>query len=281
MTSPQWKTTSPVPLTRENFLELLAGQVPLILESEFISSEVSEKVLACLQPKFTPYLHATGPSVDKVGISQFEFQAQSVEDLKTRRGDEKQRYFDEVAKVAHLHDELASQVGANIWAAVVKAIAALVPEYDVDVAKELDGRQYFSGIFRQINNGVPPHCDWCPHDCHTEEWIIRHITCQAVFNLYLTPSRGGATTIYDVQWSPEALEHRDPETYGYARALVDDRPRCRWQPAVGQLCIFNSRNMHEVKPIEEGDPARIAMASFMGILPSEVTGGRPRLMFWS
>lgn len=194
---------------------------------------------------------------------------------------EKHRYFVEVAKVANLHDELAGQVGTNIWATVVKAIAALVPEYDVDIAKELDGRQYFSGIFRQINNGVPPHCDWCPYDCRTEEWVIRHITCQAVFNLYLTPSRGGATTIYDVQWSPEALDYRDPETYGYARALVDDRPRCRWQPAVGQLCIFNSRNMHEVKPIEEGDPARIALASFMGILPSEITGGRPRLMFWS
>lgn len=87
MTSPQWKTTSPVRLTRENFLDLLAGKVPLVLESEFISSEVSKKVVECLQPKFTPYLHATGPSVDKVGISQFEFQAQSEEDLQTRQGD--------------------------------------------------------------------------------------------------------------------------------------------------------------------------------------------------
>ena len=169
-----------------------------------------------------------------------------------------------------------------MWSKVVSAIAELVPEWDVSVASEGDNQKYFSGIFRQINGGTPVHCDWCPYDCLTEDWILSKITQQAVFNLYISPTRGGGTTLYDVQWSPEALKYRDPASYGYFPGLVEGRAKAPFQPEVGDLYLFNSRNMHEVAPIEPGwKVPRIALASFMGFLPSEVTGGRPRLMFWS
>ena len=42
-----------------------------------------------LRPKFAPYLHATGPPVDKVGVAQFEFQAQSQEDTRLSLGNGK------------------------------------------------------------------------------------------------------------------------------------------------------------------------------------------------
>ena len=85
----QWKTTSPVPLTRESFLNLLAGKTPVIQMPHWVSDETCQKVTSHLMPRFTPYLHATGPSVDKVGLAQFEFQAQSEEDLKNRTGNGK------------------------------------------------------------------------------------------------------------------------------------------------------------------------------------------------
>jgi hypothetical protein len=62
---------------------------------------------------------------------------------------------------------------------------------------------------------------------------------------------------------------------------VDDHAHCSFDVEVGQLCIFVSRNMYEVAPIENANAPRIALASFMGLLPSEVTGGKPRVMFCS
>lgn len=94
--------------------------------------------------------------------------------------------------------------------------------------------------------------------------------------------RGGATTLYDLQWTPGALEFRDPKSYGYDEELVRGRQKATFRPEVGDLYLFNSRNMHEVAPVDpDWKTPRIALASFMGFLPGEVTGGRPRLMFWS
>jgi len=81
-----WNTDQVVPLTKQSFLDLLDGKVPAIRISGFASSDVCEKLVAELTPKLTPYLHATGPAVHKVGLAQFEFQAQSQEDYETRTG---------------------------------------------------------------------------------------------------------------------------------------------------------------------------------------------------
>lgn len=298
----KWNTDQAVPLSKQSFLDLLDGKTPLIKIPGFASKEVCEKLVAELTPRLCPYLHATGPAVQKVGLAQFEFQAQSEEDYKTRTGkgepcrgilfalgwadrqsSEKQRYFEESAKIRPLHDDLAKAVGENVWARVITSLAALVPEWDVSVASEGESKDYFSGIFRCINNGTPIHCDWCPYDCNTEDWIINRITKQAVFNLYITPIRGGRTTLYDVQWTPDALRYRDPSSYGYYPDLVEGRKSCPFEPEVGDLFIFNSRNMHEVRAVDKatGGLGRIALASFMGLLPCEETKGKPRLMFWS
>lgn len=182
-----------------------------------------------------------------------------------------------------MHEGLAEIAGEDVWAKVSRMIAELVPEFDVGVASEGTGKTYFSGIVRKINSGVPIHCDWAPYDCATEDWILSNITHQLAVNLYLSPAtRGGSTTVFDVQWWPGALEYRDPDTYGYFEALVKDRATATFQPGMGDLCLFNSRNMHIVRPLEPGEETqRIAMSSFIGLLPSEVTGGKPKLIFWS
>lgn len=82
----KWKTTEPVPLTSESFLDLLEGRTPLLQQRSFASPETAAKLETILEPRFTPYLHAAGPAVSKVGISQFEFQAQSQDDFKNRTG---------------------------------------------------------------------------------------------------------------------------------------------------------------------------------------------------
>lgn len=82
----KWKTTRPVRATEESFLDLLEGRTPLLHETGFLSEENCSKLATALEPKFTPYLHAIGPRLDKVGVAQFEYQAQSEDDVKNRSG---------------------------------------------------------------------------------------------------------------------------------------------------------------------------------------------------
>ena len=202
---------------------------------------------------------------------------------------EKDQYFREADKWRSLHRELENKVGINVWSKVVNQVASLVPDWDVEVATEGPNRTYFSGIFRALNNATHVHCDWSPYDSQTEDWIINQVTCQAVFNLYLAPVKGGRTIIHDVQWTEDALKFRDPNSYGYRREIVEGKQKSYVQPTPGALCLFNSRNMHEVEKVDlEPMPElglsyrpRLTLSSFMGLIPSEKTGGRPKLIFWS
>jgi hypothetical protein len=81
-----WDVDHVVPLNRDTFISLLKGTVPAIRVSAFVSRETCRRLVTELSPKLVPYLHATGPAVQKVGLAQFEFQAQSQEDLKNRTG---------------------------------------------------------------------------------------------------------------------------------------------------------------------------------------------------
>ncbi|MCJ1393521.1 hypothetical protein MMC18_006396 [Xylographa bjoerkii] len=159
----QWKRTTAVPLTRENFLDLLHGKTPLIKESGFLTPEISWKYEKELSPKLTPYKHNTGPLLTKVGVAQFEYQAQAEQDFASRTNGisplsfpyrrlsvdfaiEKEQYFNEAKNWADLHSSLAHETGVNAWAAVVDRVASLVPDWDVEVASEGQNK-YFQAFF--------------------------------------------------------------------------------------------------------------------------------------
>ena len=80
----QWKTTEDVPLTRESFLDLLHGRTPLIRQPGFVSRDVCWTHEQILSPQLAPYKHNTGPPLAKVGVAQFEYQAQSADDFQSR-----------------------------------------------------------------------------------------------------------------------------------------------------------------------------------------------------
>lgn len=196
---------------------------------------------------------------------------------------EKEQYFALVRKLDGLHEELASKIGINVFQKVFDFIAAMIPpDWEICLATESPGQQYYAGIIRGINNGTPVHCDWVPYDTLTESWAITRVTHQAVFNLYLSDVEGGDTQIHDMQWSPEALKHRDPDSYGYSPDLVKGSKSIRFHPDAGDLYVFNSRNMHQVFPVAPGcKKRRMAMASFFGILPPLKDGEKTKLIFWS
>lgn len=92
-----------------------------------------------------------------------------------------------------------------------------------------------------------------------------------------------------MQWTEDVLRFRHPDSYGYHYDLVRGAQKVVCEPTVGALCMFNSRNMHEVEAVTpEPMPElgmqyrpRLSLSSFMGLLPSSKTGGKPRLIFWS
>jgi hypothetical protein len=188
-----------------------------------------------------------------------------------------------------MHDELAQHTGINAWAKVIDSIRAIMPDHDVEIAEEGPNKRYFSGIYRALNDSTHVHCDWSPYDSLTEDWILNQVTNQVVFNLYLAPVKGGRTFVHDVQWTEDCLQLRDPASYGYHRDITFGRQKSIVTPSPGDLCFFNSRNMHEVEKVEVtpcpelGLPyrPRLTLSSFIGLLPSEKTGGRPRLILWS
>jgi len=113
-----------------------------------------------------------------------------------------------------------------------------------------------------------------------------------VFNLSLAPFAGGWTEVHDGQWTPAALKVRDRESYGYSPALVEGRAKAVLEPQVGDLYLFNTRDIHQVFPVEKeakadreglvsGKRARLTLSSFLGTLPAKHAGERPKLILWS
>ncbi|KAI1869766.1 uncharacterized protein JN550_005747 [Neoarthrinium moseri] len=283
-----WKTTEAVPLSRESFLALLYGETPLIKSPGFLSPDECWKYEKLLSPLLEPYKYNTGPLLRKIGVAQFEYQAQRNDDFNSRTNEQDQ-YFQDASQWLDFHSRLRTEHGLDAWFRVFDKITTMFPDWDVQVASERHGKTYFSGIFRALNDATHLHVDFSPYDSSTEDWIINSVECQAVFNLYLAPVKGGITTVHDVQWTKEALKYRDPESYGYDRSIAVGARKAYCEPTVGALCMFNSRNMHEVDAVKvENMPSlglnyrpRLTLSSFMGLIPSSRTKGRPRLIFWS
>lgn len=80
----QWDSVEPAPFTREALLGVLDGKIGCIKESHFVSPDVVQKIEEELSPKLSPYQDIPGPTLHRVGVAQFEFQAISDDQLKQR-----------------------------------------------------------------------------------------------------------------------------------------------------------------------------------------------------
>lgn len=80
----QWESTEAAPFTREALLGVLEGKVGYIKEPQFVPRDVAEKIEEELSPKLSPYQDIPGPTLHRVGVAQFEFQAISDEQLNER-----------------------------------------------------------------------------------------------------------------------------------------------------------------------------------------------------
>ncbi|KAI8912149.1 hypothetical protein DFJ77DRAFT_467085 [Powellomyces hirtus] len=282
---PTWHTTEEQPLTRENLLSLLDGQIPAVRDRGFLALDTCKQFEKALLPLIQDYSHNLGPVMRKVGVAQFEFQAQGASEP-VEDPERKESYFRAAGEAWKLHANFENRFGVNLINSMIERIAALFPEWDVAVATEGPGKTYFTGIYRVIQKSTLIHCDWSPYDSRDAGWLISSVTKQLAMNLILVPVEGGRTVVHDVQWHPEALAYRDPNTYGYDPALVAGRRNISIVPRAGDITFFNTRQMHQVFPVTprangEAGPTRITLSAFLGFIPPTEAGQRPRLIFWA
>jgi len=190
----KWKRTAPVPLSGENFLDVLFNRTPVIKQPGFLGREECFAHEKALSHRIAPYRYYTGPLLQRVGCAQFEYQAQAATDFENRKngtchlvlptgtGDltylllEKEEYFKVAQSLSGLHQEVADQTGVNAWEKVIGTLRALLPDYEIIRASEGPGKTYFSGNFRALNDSTCLHCDWTPYDAATEDWIINQVS---------------------------------------------------------------------------------------------------------
>lgn len=81
----KWKRTEPVPLSGENFLDVLFNRTPVIKQPGFLGREECFAHEKALSHRIAPYRYYTGPLLQRVGCAQFEYQAQAAADFENRK----------------------------------------------------------------------------------------------------------------------------------------------------------------------------------------------------
>ncbi|KAI9098312.1 hypothetical protein DFS34DRAFT_620513 [Phlyctochytrium arcticum] len=273
-----WIISKEQSLTGTSLSQLFANKIPSIRVPQLCTPEECELIAkhAINHPDFTLYGKNVTPPIGKLGVAQFAHQ------------NEKDLYFEKAASTRY-NDTINNVLGFDLQKRIMSQLQVAAGRYmDVEVASETADRKYYSGIFRTINMGTQIHTDWAPHEAGPE-WLIGHISGQITWNVILTPIwRGGSTVVYSRQWSPDLeAKFKNEDHYAYDPQCIIGTQVGVIPARTGDLTLFNSRNMHEVKSIEhpaDREPiSRLTFSSFVGLLPANPAAGRPRpkLICWS
>jgi hypothetical protein len=235
----------------QEFRSLLNGDVPALVFPSFVESlrcaEIITNLVECGMGSLGHISHHVG----RLGLTQMEHY------LKGRKSE----YFNAVNEASLGYGRIVGIVGVDPLKAVMSLLATLsgVP---CSIANEPGFGPYFAGSFRNVTTLGHLHFDYAPLE--TRGWAISEVSRQLTWNLYLNAPSGGALVVYDKQYSPADESTRKNGDYWYLSETVSGARRVTYQPAVGDLVIFNSRNFHEVLPVS-GD--RYSLSSFAGQMP--------------
>lgn len=265
-----WKTDKAQLLNTANLAALFANEIPAIRIPDFATPEECERFVEATR-RFI-----MRPVVGDTSVGQKAYATQIIEHLGMTQAAYKQRgpavYFEEAKR--------ASAETAAVYALSFdpreRLIALLQPLADgpVEHAFEPDGRRYFVGIIRRSNAGLPLHADFAPYQA--PGYLVDRVNAQLAWNFYAeTPACGGITTLYDAPWRwTRSRSGEVAENFPLPAEVVTGAQAFSYQPKAGEAWLFNTRNPHEVSPVES-DSDRIAVACFIGRLPEG------RLALWS
>ncbi|WP_414754486.1 hypothetical protein [Anabaena sp. CCY 9910] len=246
-----WKNNQASFLTTESLKMLWENQIPLIRLQEFATPQECENLVAQAQLFNFDSYQDVYPKIERIGITVFEYNHIS-----------KAGYFQAVEQATKLRDLILAASFNPLERLMVKLRECTGAT--VRIASEpLDGG-YYAGLIRKIEQGTQLHVDYAPYE--QSGWEVCTITAQLSWNLYLkkTASSHGKTRIYDRQWQPGDDQYK-LDSYGYSDTVIADADMITFQPHVGDVFIFNTRNYHIVEPM---DGQRITFTSAMGLLPN-------------
>lgn len=253
-----WETTDEYPLFAVSLQKLFENKIPLIRIRQFATLQECDALVAQANLLgFDTYKDVT-PKIERIGITVFEYNSIGKAD-----------YFqavDQAGKKQH-HITCASFNPLQRLMGMLKNHTGAT----VRIASESFYGNYHAGLTRKIERGTQLHIDYAPSE--QREWEVGAVVAQLSWNLYLqvSSSNPGKTSIYDRQWHPGDEKYK-LDSYGYDDAVVAGASRISFQPQVGEVFIFNTRNYHIVEPIEGH---RVTFTSALGLLPNG------EIIFWS
>jgi len=164
--------------------------------------------------------------------------------------------------------------------ALYENLSRFLPDKDVQIAREPDGRLYGPSIFRTYHEGVGhfPHYDSVSKRSKRYEYAVSRFQHQYAGVMCFQNSERIANTgegiLYRAPMSKDlqgVLAERRFHEYADENGI--EQVQVHLEP--GDLYFFNSETIHEV-PFVQGDTPRIVLASFIGLSEDD-----PEVFVWS
>ncbi|MES2938539.1 MAG: hypothetical protein V4864_12715 [Pseudomonadota bacterium] len=246
------------PLDRASLDALLRNEIPFIRIKRFAPPAACEALVARACTEGFSVYRDVEPKINRIGNTVFEYNHIS-------RGE----YFRGNIETRAVQ----ARIFAGSFDPVAQFLALLraATRYPARIARGDGGEDYYAGLVRRIESGTLVHIDFAPAE--QSGWEVGRVKYQLSWNLYLrtTPGGGGRTHVYNRQWMPGDDRHRQG-SYGFDPRVVGDAEKATFDPEVGEIVIFNTRNFHCV---EETRGERVTVASAIGMLPNN------ELVLWS
>lgn len=254
-----WQTLGSQPLSEDSLRALLLGSIPAVIIPSFLSLKNCEIIVSNLMEiGMGDYAHVNH-SVGRLGLAQMEFHLKGI----------KRHYFEKVIEAESIFTKTIQGSSENPIQKLIDVLAHNRPS-SVAVAQEHDFGRYFAGTYRNVKTVGHLHFDYAPFEA--KGWAIDQIQNQLSWNLYLNNPSGGDLHVYNRPYCPHDEALRVAGQYYYDQSIVRDVPRYKYTPQTGDIVIFNSRNFHEVEPVQGN---RFTLSSFIG----ETKSGE--LILWS
>ncbi|MHB0920420.1 MAG: 2OG-Fe(II)-dependent halogenase WelO5 family protein [Thiomonas delicata] len=253
-----WADRVPSSLTRQSFDALLDNEIPYIRIKNFAQADVCENLVRLAASEGFSAYRDVEPQINRIGNTVFEYNHIS-----------KAEYFRKNVEMRATQSRIFS--GSFDPVTQFMNILRVTTKYPVQIASNDDGEPYYAGLVRRIENGTLIHVDFSPAE--QPGWEVGRVRHQLAWNLYLrtTPGDGGKTHVFNRQWAPPDDQHRQG-SYGYNHCVVQGADEAVFEPELGEIVIFNTRNFHFV---EETHGERVTVTSAIGMLPNN------ELILWS
>jgi hypothetical protein len=259
-----WEPLRTSTLTRAHLQALASGDLPIVVIPSFWPAERAAVAAEAIRRRglgryATPSLSGLG----LIGIAMSDHKEPSA----------KESYFEKVP--AATAERLA--IFAETGDPVADFITMLQAAWDEPVEFSSDGDRALSpSIIRGWDKSTEVHIDWAPID--TRNWPMSDILGQWSVVMHLAAAvNGGGLKVYQREYTAACQPLRQPNSWGYDRAVVSGIPVARYRPAPGDLVIIFTKYFHEVEPVQSSSAMsidRITVSSFVGWMPDG------RLVLW-